>query len=345
MNRNEILELMSKGLFAGKPIKGKLEETNISWVLLGHKYVFKIKKPVKLSFLDYSTLELRKHNCEKELELNKRFSPIYLSVLPISKSTDNWIIGDTQHEIVDYAVCMLKMDSNKRMDLLLEKNQVSANQIIALAKQVAQFHINASVIHKKIELDSMSGIFNDVLSVSELAGQHLDQKYPLQISSLVNWSNEFIRSNLESLKKRVEAKFIRDVHGDLHSRNIFLYKEPIIFDCIEFEESFRQIDVLYEVAFICMDLESFGRKDFADRFLETYLESYDCMPSIEDKKIFQYYKCLRANIRAKVFLLDAGSEPDSNKRIKKLESGKVYLDLAYFYKVSANPTLSTLKRS
>lgn len=331
MNRNEIQELMSKGLFEGKPLNGKLEETNISWVLLSDKYVFKIKKPVKLSFLDYSTLELRKHNCEKELELNKRFSPIYLSVLPIRKDQENWIIGETHGEIVDYSVCMLKMDSSKRMDLLLEKNQVSANQIIALAKQVAQFHNNALVIYKEIELDSMSSIFNDVLSVSDLAAQLLDQKYARQISSLVIWSNEFLTSNLESFKKRAEDKFIRDVHGDLHSRNIFLYREPIIFDCIEFEESFRQIDVLYEVAFICMDLENFGKKDFADIFLKTYLEAFDYMPSIEDEKIFQYYKCLRANIRAKVFLLNAGSEPDENERKSKLESGKAYLDLAISY--------------
>lgn len=331
MNRNEILTLMSKGLFEGKPLNGKLEETNISWVLLGDKYVFKIKKPVKLSFLDYSTLELRKHNCERELELNKRFSSIYLSVLPIRKDQENWIIGETQGEIMDYSVCMLKMDSNKRMDLLLDKNQVSINQILALANQVAQFHINAIAIHKEIELDSMSGIFNDVLSVSVLAAKLLDQKYARQISSLVIWSNEFLTSNLESFKKRVEDKFIRDVHGDLHSKNIFMYEEPIIFDCIEFEESFRQIDVLYEVAFICMDLENFGKKDFSDAFLKAYLDEFDCMFTKEDKQIFQYYKCLRANIRAKVNLLDAKSELDADKRNKKLESGKKYLDLAVAY--------------
>jgi len=334
MNRNEILELMTKGLFEGKPINGKLEETNISWVLLGDKFVFKIKKPVKLSFLDYSTLALRKLNCEKELELNKRFSPIYLSLQPISKLQGNWIIGESEGDIVDYAVCMLKMDSDKRMDLLLGRNKVKAGQVILLAKQVAQFHIHTSVIQKEIELDSMSRIFNDLLTISDITAQLSDQKYNHQISSLVTWSDEFIASNFQRFKERVKDGFTRDVHGDLHSRNIFLYKEPIIFDCIEFEESFRQIDVLYEVAFICMDFEYFGRSDFSDLFLKTYLSAFDCMPKAEDRQIFLYYKSLRANIRAKVNFLHAKSEPDSKRRNLKLESASKYLELAVFYKES-----------
>jgi len=286
--------------------------------------------------LDYSTLALRKLNCEKELELNKRFSPIYLSVQPISKFQGNWIIGEPEGDIVDYSVCMLKMDSDKRMDLLLGKNKVKKDQVLLLAKQVVQFHRSAIVIQKEIELDSMAGIFNDLLSVSDIVSQFLDQKYGHQISTLVFWSDEFLASNIQRFKERIREEFTRDVHGDLHSRNIFLYKEPIIFDCIEFEESFRQIDVLYEVAFICMDLEYFGRSDFSDLFLKTYLSAFDCMPKAEDKQIFLYYKSLRANIRAKVNLLHAKSEPDSTRRNLKLKSGEAYLDLAISYMESIN---------
>ena len=331
MNRNEILDLMTKGLFEGKPLNGMLEETNISWVILGEKFVFKIKKPVKLTFLDYSTLELRKLNCEKELELNRRFSPIYLSVLPVAKSEDQWVIGEKKGEIVDYAVCMVKMASEKRMDLLLGKNKVNGEQVILLAKKVADFHLGAKVIKKEIDIDIFYEIFNDLDSVSEIAVQFLDQNYSQKIASLISWSDAFIKNHFPRFQKRMWDGFFRDVHGDLHSRNIFIYEEPIIFDCIEFEESFRQIDVLYEVAFICMDLENFGRKDFSGTFLKAYLKEFDGMADKEDKQIFQYYKCLRANIRAKVNLLDAKSEPDADKRNKKLESGKKYLDLALSY--------------
>jgi uncharacterized protein len=331
MNRNEILELMTEGLYQGKPIKGMLEETNISWVILGEEFVFKIKKPIKLTFLDYSTLGLRKLNCEKELELNKRFSPIYLSVLPIIKSKGQWLIGEGEGEIADYAVCMKKMQSDKRMDLLLGKNKVKEVQVVILAKQVADFHLSADVLQKEIDIDSLYGIFNDLKSVSEIAGQYLDQNYLQKIAYLIRWSDGFIQEYFPRFQSRMREGFFRDVHGDLHSRNIFMYEEPIIFDCIEFEESFRQIDVLYEVAFICMDLENFGKKHLSDIFLDAYLDEFDCMVTTEDTQIFQYYKCLRANIRAKVNLLDAKSELDADKRNKKLESGKKYLDLAFSY--------------
>ncbi|SMD45452.1 hypothetical protein SAMN00777080_4103 [Aquiflexum balticum DSM 16537] len=331
MNRNEILELMTEGLYHGKPIKGMLEETNISWVILGEEFVFKIKKPIKLTFLDYSTLDLRKLNCEKELELNKRFSPIYLSVLPIIKSKHHWVFGEAEGEIIDYAVCMMKMEFDKRMDLLLEQNSVKGEQVVRLAKQVATFHLGAEVIQKETEIDSFYGIFNDLESVSEIAGQFLDQKYVQMIASLINWSDGFIKEHFSRFESRERDGFFRDVHGDLHSRNIFLYEEPIIFDCIEFEESFRQIDVLYEVAFICMDLENYEKKDLSDVFLDAYLAEFDCMITKEDTQIFQYYKCLRANIRAKVNLLAAKTESDADKRNRKLDSGKKYLDLALSY--------------
>jgi aminoglycoside phosphotransferase family enzyme len=331
MNRNEIQELMTEGLYQGKPVRGMLEETNISWVILGEEFVFKIKKPIKLTFLDYSTLGLRKLNCEKELELNKRFSPIYLSVLPIIKSKHHWVFGEAEGEIIDYAVCMMKMESDKRMDLLLGQNKVNKEQVIRLAKQVAAFHLGAEVIRKETDIDSFFGIFNDLESVSEIANQYLGQKYVQKIASLMTWSDAFVKEHFPRFESRERDGFFRDVHGDLHSRNIFLYEEPIIFDCIEFEESFRQIDVLYEVAFICMDLENFGKKDLSDIFLDAYLDEFYCMVTTEDTQIFQYYKCLRANIRAKVNLLDAKTEADIDKRNKKLESGKKYLDLAWFY--------------
>jgi uncharacterized protein len=331
MNSNEILKLMSKGLFEGKPIKGMLEETNISWVILGEEFVFKIKKPIKLTFLDYSSLELRKLNCEKELELNQRFSPIYLSVLPVTKIQNQWVIGENEGDIVDYAVCMKKMESEKRMDLLLGESKVSGEQISLLAQKVAEFHLGAKVIKKEMDIDSFYGIFNDLDSVSDIAAQHLDQDYVQKIASLISWSDAFIKKHFPRFQNRMEGEFFRDVHGDLHSKNIFLYENPVIFDCIEFEESFRQIDVLYEVAFICMDLENFGRKDFSDTFLKAYMKEFDCMADVEDKQIFQYYKCLRANIRAKVNLLDAKTETDADKRKKKLVSGEKYLDLAVSY--------------
>ena len=322
---------MSKGTFEGEPIQGFLEETNISWVILGRNYAFKIKKNIKLSFLDYSTLELRKKYCEKELELNRRFSPIYLSVQPILFLSDNWSIGDGQGEVKDYVVCMRRMRSGKRMDVLLKQNKVNPISISLIARQTAKFHKKAEIIAKDHHYEQARVIFNDLTTVQEVVSKEFGPDYVDVIARLNAWSDCFLKKHDKRLLQRSREGFIRDVHGDLHSGNIFIYKKPVLFDCIEFKDAFRQIDILYEIAFLCMDLEFYGRNDLSELFLETYDRILTCFPKAEDEEIFLYYKCLRANVRAKVFLLNSKSEPGHEKRAKDLAKGKKYLDLAVFY--------------
>jgi aminoglycoside phosphotransferase family enzyme len=340
MERQEVKELMDKGTFEERPIHGALEETNISWVILSRSHAFKIKKSIKLSFLDYSTLELRKKYCEKELELNRRFSPIYLSVQPIFLLSDNWSIGEGQGEIKDYAVCMKRMQSQKRMDVLLKQNKVSPSSISLLANQVAEFHKKAEIIFKDYNQEQAMGIFNDLTSVQEVVYKEFGKEYLDIIPKLISWSNYFLEKHGKRLLERSREGFIRDVHGDLHSGNIFLYQNPIIFDCIEFRDEFRQIDVLYEIAFFCMDLEFYGRKDLSDLFFESYSKILKCCPKEEDLTIFLYYKSLRANVRAKVFLLNSLSEQNQEKRTQELAKGKKYLDLAMEYRRNLLETLS-----
>jgi hypothetical protein len=110
------------------------------------------------------------------------------------------------------------------------------------------------------------------------------------------------------MKERVKKGFKRDVHGDLHSGNIFLYKEPVLFDCIEFNDALRQIDLLNEIAFFCMDLDAHGQHSLGELFLKDYLKRLPCMVSEEDKHIFIYFKCYRANVRAKIHALAARQE-------------------------------------
>jgi aminoglycoside phosphotransferase family enzyme len=331
MNRQEVRQLMSKGIYDGKPIKGNLEETNISWVILSGRHAFKIKKDIKLSFLDYSTLDLRKKYCEKELELNRRFSSIYLSVQAITDLNGQFTIGEGAGEIADYVVCMKRMRDDKRMDVLLTRNKVDPKRISLLAKQVAEFHQTAEIIDNKFIQEQARELFNDLKSVHEVVLQEFETDYSDVIPELISFSDDFLKRHAGRFVERNRQGFKRDVHGDLHSGNIFLYEEPVIFDCIEFQDSFRQIDILYEIAFLCMDLEFFGRKDLSDLFLEAYDAILTCFPKEEDKEIFLYFKCLRANVRAKVFLLNSKSEPDSKKKAQEFVKGKKYLELALSY--------------
>ena len=129
------------------------------------------------------------------------------------------------------------------------------------------------------------------------------------------------------LERRLQAGFIRDCHGDLHTRNIFLLPDPQPFDCIEFNEDYRQIDVLNEVAFLCMDLDALGRSDLSDLFIQNYNQLFPTIKTPEDHQLFVYFKSYRANIRAKVNSLRARSSEDKSDREKYLaETGK-YLHL------------------
>ena len=331
MKRQDVSQLMAKGSYEGKPLKGILEETNISWVILSGRHAFKIKKDIKLSFLDYSTLALRKKYCKKEFDLNQRFSSIYLSVQPIIYLNGKWTIGEGVGEIMDYAVCMRRMQADKRMDVLLTHDKVDPSRISLLAKQVAMVHQTAEIIDQEFNPDKAKDLFNDLNSVQEVVLKEFGTVFSDIIPKLISFSDDFLERHAKRFSERSKGGFIRDLHGDLHSGNVFLYKKPVLFDCIEFSDAFRQIDILYEIAFICMDLEFFGRKDLSDLFLDEYDTILTCFPKEADKEIFLYFKCLRANVRAKVFLLNSKSEPDQKKKTLELSKARKYLELALSY--------------
>src|SRR5690606_16003365 len=212
----------------------------------------------KLSFLDFSTLEQRKYYCERELALNQRFSRIYLDVLPVFKGRSGWLIGEGEGEIVDYAVRMERMLSSKRMDIMLHQNKVKRDDIHALAKEIASFHKKSEVIYKPFEIKKAQSLFNDIEEIQFFVQSEIGEYCAEIISRSVDWSDHFLKTNADYIQDRFDRGCQRDVHGDLHAGNIFLYTQPVLFDCIEFNDEFRQIDLLYEIAFLCMELEAEG---------------------------------------------------------------------------------------
>lgn len=331
MTEEQIHTLLNKGLFKGEPLKGKLVETHISWVILMDRLVFKIKKPLKLSFLDYSTLELRKENCEKEILVNSRYTNMYLAVLPIRELKGSWFIGGVEGEVIDYLVVMERMDTGLEMDKLLQENKVKESQIKSLADVIAGFHQQAKITHHPFDIQEARQTFNDLDHALELVDKELGSTYKDIIDSAINWSDDFIKKHEKRFLERIESGFQRDVHGDLHSGNIFLYDPPVLFDGIEFNENFRQIDLLYEIAFLCMDLEAFGKDELAEIFLEHYNLKLECFIKKEDGAIFNYYKCLRANIRTKVHAVSADQALDNTQRKEHITEIKKYLSLINIY--------------
>lgn len=331
MTKEQIDRLIVNGTFPDSPNKTVLIETHISWVLLGNEFAYKIKKPVRYSFLDFSTLERREFYCRREVILNNRFSAdVYIQVLPVTQSADSLSVGGERGEIIDYAVQMRKLDNTLRMDVLLGQNKVSGANIIALADRIAEFHNQTSVVKHK-DIFDVADTFRDLLQEKDFLGDELEKHVHEDIVHAVAISDSFVKANRVLLQKRLKTGLFRDCHGDLHSRNIFLLPKPLLFDCIEFNDKFRRIDVLNEVAFLAMDLDSFGRRDLSDLLVKCYKERSSLMTTGEDEMLFLYYKSYRANVRVKVNSLRAKSCQVKAERAIVLNEAKRYVHLMMEY--------------
>lgn len=331
MERNDIDELVRDGTLYNQKFEENFQETHISWVLFTADFAVKIKKPIKLTFLDFSTLQLRKHFCEQEVKLNSRFSEIYIGVEALSLNGEKWDVVNGNLNIKDYGVVMKRQDNSHRMDRLLSKNQVSKKAICDLARLVAEFHKGAVVVSTPYQLNEAKELFGDLRSILGIFEMLPDRSWTNLIKESTKFSDDFLTIHQNLFTSRALAGNVRDVHGDLHSRNIFLNPEPVIFDCIEFNDSFRQIDVWYEVAFLCMDMEFFGHRELSEDFFKEYTQQKGELVNAEKRQIFIYFKMLRANIRAKVLALKVGERASDNRNIEDLSDSMHYLRLMRSY--------------
>ncbi len=331
MTSQQIDKLVDSGEFPEATRKRELIETHISWVILCDDFVYKVKKQMKYSFLNFTTPELRKYYCEREIMLNKRLTDnVYIEVVPICESKNSFSLNGDAESAIDYAVKMNKLDGEKQMDTLLTKGKVRPLDIQNLAKKIANFHKTATVIHQKDVLE-IKDEFNDLKSERAYLAKHSGKKYGEIIDRAIEFSDKFIKLHSDLLIARLKNRFYRDCHGDLHSRNIFLLPKPVPFDCIEFNDDFRHIDSLNEIAFLCMDLDAAGRNDLSELFVEAYNRAFSAMPTADERALFVYYKAYRANIRAKVNSLRARSADTENEKLNALNSAEKYLDLMNDY--------------
>src|ERR1019366_8776623 len=331
MTKRQIETLHSSGKFSGNTGIPELVETHISWVFLCDSFVYKIKKPIHYSFLDFSTIEKRKYYCEREIELNRRLTDdMYIDVQPVVENKGIFSIGNGKGAVLDHAVKMRKLDGDKQMNKLLQKDKVTKTDIQNLAVKIASFHTNTDIIYDK-DIFDIHQKFIDLSSEKDYLQDKLEMNSSYMIDRAIEVSGEFNEKNKELLAGRLQAGFYRDGHGDLHSRNIFLLPYPQPFDCIEFNDDFRQIDVLNEVAFLCMDLDAFGRKDLSSLFLHYYNQFFYTMKTSRDCSLFIYYKAYRANIRAKVNSLRSKSTKNNMDKTKALAASEKYLQLMNSY--------------
>jgi aminoglycoside phosphotransferase family enzyme/predicted kinase len=280
------------------PEKIELMQTQMSFIFLTGDYVYKVKKPVNLGYLDYTTLEKRLFFCRKEVELNSRLCPeTYLGVLPITKDKGRIFIGG-EGNIIEYVVKMCYLPQQKMMNVLLEQNRVTAEMVEKVAQKLADFHRLAETNGEISTYGSIKAIMvnteENFSQTEKYIGKTIsNEKY----DRIKNYTNRFIKENEVLFNERVTGGRIRDCHGDLHAAHICFTDGVCIYDCIEFNDRFRYCDVASEVAFLAMDLDHYGRADISRSFINTYIASSRDREII---KLLKFYKCYRAYVRGKV---------------------------------------------
>ena len=331
MTSQEIKQLLDQGLIQGNCDKPELIETHISWVILCDSLAYKIKKPIQYSFLDFSSINKRLFYCQEEIRLNWRLTfNVYLSIAAIRKHDDKIVLGGSEGEIIDYAVCMRRLDSKRQMNRLILRNHVNNHDIQNIALLLARFHQHTKVIKQK-EFDGLQEKFNDLVNEKNYVSEMIDPDLSFLIDKSMATAENFILENKELMQDRLEQGFYRDGHGDLHTRNIFLLDQPVIFDCIEFNADYREIDILNEIAFLCMDLEAAGHDDLSALFLKYYVKQLNLKLGAQEKALFTFYKSYRANVSAKVNCLRAQSTTHDADCTKALNEVKKYLHLMDTY--------------
>jgi aminoglycoside phosphotransferase family enzyme/predicted kinase len=285
------------------PGERSLLGTHISSLVLTAREVFKLRKPLALDFLDFSSAALRRADCEQELRLNRRTAPqVYIDVQPVTGTPDAPRLGGHGDDAIDWALRMRRFDDTLRLDRLADRGQLSASHVDALAKQVAQFHS---------ALPPSPPEFGQPATVRHWAIENFDalQAGPAartraaDLQALRLWTeSEFARIE-PLLAERRAAGLVREGHGDLHLGNIVLVDgQPVPFDCLEFNPALRHTDVMADVAFLFMDLQRHGLGAMAWRLVNAYAEHSGDYAGLPTLRFFAVYRAL---VRAKVALLRA----------------------------------------
>jgi aminoglycoside phosphotransferase family enzyme/predicted kinase len=319
--------------YASRPQRVEKIETHISWVFLTERHVYKLKKPVKYDFLDYSTVPLRRQACEDEVRLNRRLAPdVYLGVLPITRSPRGAFQLNGWGEPVDWVVKMRRLPASRSLESLIVSGQLTAGPVDQLGRRLIDFYqslppITASVAAYRAEFESHVRANRD-----ELSQEH----HRMTVSVVKRVHTAQLRMLLlapELLDERVCDGRIVDGHGDLRPDHVYLLPAPTIIDCIEFNDLFRQLDVLDELGFLAMECDRLGTPWVGRRLLQLYFDASHDYPAAA---LLDFYKSYRACVRAKVHALRS-DQMDAQGKTYARHVARDYMLLADRYAARLGP--------
>ena len=326
--------LKSPSSYPHKPTAVHAIQTHISWVFIASPFVYKLKKPVNLGFLDFTTLEQRHHFCRRELELNRRLCPeVYLDVVPIYECGPGFSFS-ANGAVAEHSVKMRELPHGYFLSELLAKGTAGETEINRVISSLHRFYESEKPTPEieewgrpeklKISTDE------NFEQVKPFVGKTISR---VAFETIRHFTDQFYAANKTLFEKRIQQHRIRDCHGDLHLDHVHLTPEATtIFDCIEFNDRFRFIDVANDLAFLAMDFDFERQHRLGDLFLRNATREFR---DPEMLKVANFYKCYRAFVRGKVESIQALPEEAADREEHAIRA-KRYFHLALRYATSGS---------
>ncbi|MGJ0489981.1 hypothetical protein [Methylobacter sp.] len=314
-------------VYPDSPERVDVIKTHMSWVFLTERLVYKLKKPVRYDYLDFSTLEDRRRNCENEVRLNRRLAEhVYLGTVPLTTEADGGLKLGGEGRVVDWLVKMRRLPADRMLDVTIREGTVDAEDVRKLSQVLANFYrlssslaISPAEYRHSFEADIQSNLI-------ELS----DSRYALprvQVDRLMAAQRQFLSEQGCLLEQRAGDGRIIDAHGDLRPQHICLTPEPVIIDCLEFNRQFRILDPVDELAYLALECERLSAPAIGDHVLRHYKKAAGDACPIE---LIVFYKAFRACLRAKIAVWHT-VDHDVQDHQHWLRLARTYLDLAEQY--------------
>jgi aminoglycoside phosphotransferase family enzyme len=313
--------------YSEHPHKVEIIETHMSWVFMTRHQVYKLKKPVRYDFLDFSTIDARHHGCLEEIRLNRRLAGnVYLGVIPLTvDSQGNMHLGENGTP-VDWLVHMRRLPVDRMLDNAIQKQTVQEIDICRFSQVLVDFYRHAEPI--AITPSQYRRRFEQDIQANQRELSHPDFKLPLtQIMAITKAQFNLLEQAPELLDQRVKQRKIIEAHGDLRPEHICLTPDPVFIDCLEFKRGFRLLDPADELSFLAMECEHLGAAFVGDKVFDIYQQVTKDHPP---ERLIRFYKSYRASLRAKLAIWHL-KDSHIQQRSKWIHRAKEYLQLAEKY--------------
>ena len=340
----DLVAAMSNAAFyAHRPSSVDFRQTHISCVFVAGDLVYKIKKPLRLAFLDYSTAQQRYRFCQEEVRLNRRLTPrVYLGVFAIRRRSGGFALDSTparefDPQAVEYAVKMRRLPDDRSLERLVRAKQADASAMRRIASVLAPFHASAARA-RGVEFGSADAVQRSIAVNLEECGPFVgDTIGQPEYDWIDEFNRTFIANHREFFDRRARDGMVREGHGDLRSEHICVQDEIDVIDCVEFSPRLRYGDIASDLAFLLMDLDRLEAPALGHHLLRAYLAE---LRDPELIRLLPFYKCYRASVRGKVGSLKARqAEVPAAQRRRAHESAREYFAAAYRYARAGSPAL------